>query len=101
MRVLLMSKSGAGLLAVLLLTAGMARAEDKEKEPFAILEIGGAGEWGLQNGGSSFGPSVAAEFDVIKEWLEIEAGFTPCSARVIPSGALIFSSRSRSPCPRP
>src|SRR5262249_53266539 len=72
-----MSKSGALLLAVLLLIAGMARAEDKEREPFAILEIGGAGEWGLREGSRSFGPSIAAEFDVIKEWLEIEAGFTP------------------------
>ena len=74
MRVLLMSKSGAGLLAVLLLIAGMVRADDKEREPFAILEIGGAGEWGLRDGGSSFGPSAAAEFDVVKEWLEIETG---------------------------
>ena len=74
---MLMSKSGAVLLAVLLLIAGMARAEDKEREPFAILEIGGAGEWGLREGSRSFGPSIAAEFDVIKEWLEIEAGFTP------------------------
>jgi hypothetical protein len=86
-----MSKSGR-LLAVLLLVGGMARAEEKEKEPFAILEIGGAGEWGIQEGSSSFGPSIAAEFDVIKEWLEIEAGFTPLFSKGYPewSADLLF-----------
>jgi hypothetical protein len=59
------------LIAVPLLFAGNARAE--EKEPSAIVEIGGAGEWGLP-GASSFGPSVALEVTPIKDWLEIEAG---------------------------
>jgi hypothetical protein len=69
-----MIKSGAmmGLIAALLLFAGQAQAE--EKEPSAIVEIGSAGEWGLQNGGSSFGPTVAVEFTPIEHWLEIEAG---------------------------
>jgi hypothetical protein len=48
----------------------------EEKEPTAIIEIGGAGEWGLP-GGSNFGPSVAVEFTPIKDWLEIEAGVAP------------------------
>ena len=63
--------------AVLLVCAGAAHGADKEKEPWAILEVSGASEWSLQNGTASLGPSVAAEFDVIKEWLEIEAGFSP------------------------
>jgi hypothetical protein len=69
-----MIKCGAmmGLIAALLLFAGQAQAE--EKEPSAIVEIGNAGEWGLQNGGSSFGPTVAVEFTPIEHWLEIEAG---------------------------
>jgi hypothetical protein len=44
-----------------------------EKEPTAIVELGGAGEWGFP-GTSSFGPSAAVEFTPIKDWLEIEAG---------------------------
>lgn len=62
------------LMADLLLFAGQAHAE--EKEPSAIVEIGGAGEWGLP-GVSSFGPSAAVEFTPIKDWLEIEAGVSP------------------------
>ena len=61
----------------LLLFAGQAEAADKEKEPSAILEIGGASEWSLQNGAASLGPSIAVEIEPIKEWLELEAGFTP------------------------
>ena len=56
----------------LLLFANAASAEDKE--PFAMLELGAAAEWGLNGGGSSFGPSAAVEFPVIKNWLEIETG---------------------------
>jgi hypothetical protein len=61
-----------GLIAALLLFAGEAQAE--EKEPSAIVEIGGSGDWGLKDGGSSFGPMVAVEFTPIAHWLEIEAG---------------------------
>ncbi len=64
----------AGPLAALLLFVGTAQAE--EKEPIAIVEIGGAGDWGL-SGSSSFGPSAAVEFTPIKGWLEIEAGVAP------------------------
>jgi hypothetical protein len=63
--------------AALLLFVGQAEAADKEKEPLAILEIGGASEWSLQNGRASLGPSIAVEVEPIKEWLELEAGFTP------------------------
>jgi hypothetical protein len=61
-------------IAAFLLFAAPARAEDKE--PTAIVELGGAGEWGLP-GSSSFGPSAAVEFTPIKDWLEIEAGISP------------------------
>jgi hypothetical protein len=59
------------LVLVPLLFAANAQAEDKE--PTAIVELGAAGEWGLP-GASSYGPSLAAEFTPIKDWLEIEAG---------------------------
>lgn len=51
------------------------QAEDKE--PTAIVELGGASEWTLPKGGSgSFGPSVGIEFSVIKDWLEIETSLS-------------------------
>jgi hypothetical protein len=46
-----------------------------EKEPAAILELGGAGSWGL-TGSSAFGPSVAAEVTPVENWLELEGGVT-------------------------
>jgi hypothetical protein len=63
--------------AAFFICAGTAHGADKEKEPSAILEIGGASEWSLQNSVASLGPSIAVEFEPIKEWLELEAGFSP------------------------
>ena len=57
-----------GQALALLLIAGAALAEDKE--PLAIIELGAAGEWGLNSGGSSFGPTAAVEFTPVKNWLE-------------------------------
>jgi hypothetical protein len=57
------------LLAIsLLLCASATRAQtaDPDKEPAAILELGG---------------TAAVEFTPIKEWLEIEAGVTPLFTR--------------------
>jgi hypothetical protein len=72
----------AGTLAALLLLALEAQAEDKDiKEPSAEIEIGGAGERGLSNGGFGFGPTLAVEFTPIERWLEIEAGVTPLFSR--------------------
>jgi len=48
-------------------------ASAEEKEPTAVLAIGGAGEWGLP-GRTSFGPSASVEFTPIRDWLEIEIG---------------------------
>ena len=60
-------------LSVVALTAMQARAEEKEKEPDAIVEIGGSGNWSL-SGPFSFGPTAAIEFTPIENWLEIEVG---------------------------
>jgi hypothetical protein len=68
-----------GLTAALLLLPGTAQAEDKE--PSAVVEIGGAGEWGVRDGGFGFGPTVAIEVTPIENWLEIEAGVTPLFSR--------------------
>lgn len=58
-----------------------AQAVDKQPEPLAIVELGGAGGWNLQGGRSSFGGDVAAEVTPIENWLELEAGVTPLFAR--------------------
>jgi len=68
--------SVTGVIVALLSMAADAQAEEKEREPFAIVELGGAGGWTL-SGGSSFGPSAAIEFEPIKNWLEIEVGIAP------------------------
>jgi hypothetical protein len=69
------------VLLVTLLFAGRAFGQVEEKEPAAILEIGGAGEGALTHGTPSYGPNVAVEVTPIKEWLEIEAGVTPYFSR--------------------
>jgi hypothetical protein len=43
----------------------------------AVVELGSAGESGLNGGKPSFGPSLAVEVTPIEHWLEIEAGITP------------------------
>ena len=64
------------IVSAIALIGVQARAAEKEKEPLAIIELGGAAEWGV-SGGSGFGPSVAVEFEPIKDWLEIEIGTAP------------------------
>jgi hypothetical protein len=58
-----------------------AQAVDKEPEPAAIMEVGGAAAWDLKGGGSSFGGDLAIEFTPIEKWLEIEGGTTPLFRR--------------------
>jgi len=61
-----------GLVIILLGFPGAAAAE--EKEPLAVIALGGAGEWGFPGGKFSRGPSAAVEFALIKEWVEVEIG---------------------------
>ena len=44
-----------------------------EKDPAAVVELGGANSWNLK-GGSSAGGDAAVEFTPIENWLEIEIG---------------------------
>jgi hypothetical protein len=68
-----------------------AKAQAEEKEPIAIVEIGGTGEWTPQERASSIGPSAAVEFTPIKDWLEIEAGTSTLFGRHTEWGAdLLF-----------
>jgi hypothetical protein len=69
------------LVASLFLFDGNAFAQSVEKDPAAIVELGGAGSWGVTGGGSSFGPTVAIEVTPIENWLELEAGVTPLFSR--------------------
>jgi len=71
----------AVLIACLCLSFGNAFAQSDEKEPAAIVELGGAASHGLTGEGASFGPNVAVEVTPIENWLEIEAGVTPLFTR--------------------
>ncbi len=68
-------------LALLFAAKAFGQAEQKEREPAAIVEIGAAGEWTLTHGTPSYGPNVAVEVTPIKDRLEIEAGVTPFFSR--------------------
>ncbi|MGB7729954.1 MAG: hypothetical protein WBL50_18125 [Candidatus Acidiferrum sp.] len=68
-------------IAFLLLSAGNAFAQSAEKEPVAVVELGGAANSNFKGGGSSFGPTAAVEVTPIENWLELEAGVTPLFAR--------------------
>jgi hypothetical protein len=68
-----------GLAVTLFMSAhGAAAAEkaatEKDNDPVWVAMIGAAGEWGIPGGSVSSGPSLAVEFNVIKDWLEIEIG---------------------------
>jgi hypothetical protein len=84
-----------GHALALLLIAGAALAEDKD--PLAIFELGAAGEWGF-NGGSSFGPAAAIEFNPIKNWLEIEIGVTTLFSKGQTEWETDFVFKSHSIC---
>jgi hypothetical protein len=73
------AKTFIRLIAALLLLPGIALAGDKE--PFAVLQLGSAGEWSAPDGGSGFGPTAALEFAAIKDRLLIEAGVTSLFSR--------------------
>jgi len=75
-----MRTAKVALIASLLIASRVLGQAD-EKEPLAIVEIGGTGEWALTHGTPSYGPSVAVEFTPIKEKLEVEAGVTPFFSR--------------------
>jgi hypothetical protein len=69
------------LLLVLFLNSSNVIAQsvdtDKEEGPVAIGEVGAAASRSIQEGSSSFGPTVAIEVEPIESWLEIEAGVMP------------------------
>jgi hypothetical protein len=50
---------------------------DEDKEPKAILELGGATSWNFSGGPVTFAPNLAAESTLKENWLEIEVGVSP------------------------
>jgi hypothetical protein len=64
-----------------MLCTGGAFAQGVDKEPAAVVEVGGAAGWNVKDGGASFGPSAAVEVTPVENWLELEAGVTPLFAR--------------------
>ena len=64
-----------GSIGAVLFFAVPAAAEDKG--PSTVLCIGGAGEWGVSDGGQSFGPEIGLEHTIIEHYLEIEVAVSP------------------------
>jgi len=69
------------IASLLICSTAFAQSVDKEPEPAAIIELGGAGNWNVKGGGTSFGADVAVEVTPIENWLEIEAGTSPLFRR--------------------
>jgi hypothetical protein len=68
-----------GLILCLALCSGIAPAQtaQSDKDPAAIVEIGGATSWNVKGGAATFAPDLAVEFTPIENWLELEIGTTP------------------------
>jgi hypothetical protein len=69
------------LLVAFLFWSRNAFAQSNEKEPAAVLELGGAGGWNVKGGAPAFGPDAAVEVTPIENRLELEAGVTPLFRR--------------------
>jgi hypothetical protein len=89
------------LTVALLACVGEARAEEKEKEPIAIIELGGAVERTFPDGQSSFGPWSPLNLTSSRIGLKSRLAYRDYTAVATANGVLIFYSRSLSLCPRP
>jgi hypothetical protein len=69
------------LIACLCLFFGNSFAQSVDKEPAAVLEVGGSASQSLTGDGSSFGPTLGIEVTPIENHLELEAGVTPLFRR--------------------
>lgn len=69
------------LLMYLFLCAGKTFAQNDDKDPAAVIELGAAANRTVTEGQSSFGPSLSVETTPIEHWLELEAGVTPTFRR--------------------
>jgi hypothetical protein len=69
------------VVAFAFICLGQSFAQSLEKEPSAVVELGGAAGRSLTEGQSNFGPTVAVEVTPIENRLELEAGITPLFRR--------------------
>lgn len=69
------------VVAFAFICAGQSHAQSPEKEPAAVVELGGAAGRSLTDRQSSFGPTVALELTPIENRLELELGATPLFRR--------------------
>jgi len=69
------------LITFACICSGRSFTQSVEKEPAAVLELGGVAGRSLTEGQSSFGPTVAVEVTPIENWLELESGVTPLFRR--------------------
>jgi hypothetical protein len=58
-----------------------ALAQPADREPAAVVELGGAASRSLNQKQSSYGADFAVEVTPIERWLELEIGTTPLFAR--------------------
>lgn len=78
---ILNSSAKTVLIACLAFSFGNAFAQSVEKDPVAIVELGGATSWNVKGGAATFAPDFAVEVTPIENWLELEAGTTPFFTR--------------------
>jgi hypothetical protein len=71
----------AVLLACLAFSFGNTFGQSIEKDPAAIVELGGATSWNVKGGAATFAPAFAVEVTPIENWLELEVGTTPFFTR--------------------
>ena len=69
------------LASLLFCRNSVGQSVQKEPEPAAIVELGGAASREFNDSSSSFGGGFAVEFTPIEKWLEIEVGTTPLFRR--------------------
>ena len=69
------------LIACLAFSVGSTFAQSIEKDPAAIVELGGATSWNVKGGAATFAPDFAVEVTPIENWLELELGTTPFFTR--------------------
>jgi hypothetical protein len=87
------------LMTCFALSFGSTFGQSIEKDPAAIVELGGATSWNVKGGAAIFAPDLAVEVTPIENWLELELGTTPFLAGTQQSGIPTCYSRSPGPSP--
>ena len=71
-------RAHVALIACFILQSALgAFAQTEDKDPVAVVEIGGATDWNTAGGAAPFGVDFAVEVTPIENWLELETGTSP------------------------